>query len=209
MTHDTAYKAPLIGISCLRMGTDGNGITTLVAFSGCCLQCRYCLNPQCHDDVKMWMTPENIMKVLQKDELYFVATRGGVTFGGGEPLLYPRFIRSVLEHGAKRWSVTVETSLNVSPEKLADLLPYIDEYIVDVKDMNPLIYQKYTSMSNERVKNNLRWLISNGKKDNMLIRVPLIKGFNNADAQSRSVEELSSMGLTRFDRFEYKQTKSK
>ncbi len=74
MTHDTAYKAPLIGISCLRMGTDGNGITTLVALGGCRLLCRYCLNPQCHSEVKIWKTLEDVMKVRQKDELYFWAT---------------------------------------------------------------------------------------------------------------------------------------
>ena len=209
MKHDTTYKAPLIGISRLRLGTDGNGITTLVAFSGCHLRCRYCLNSQCHSEVKIWKTPEEVMKVLQKDELYFWTTRGGVTFGGGEPLLHPQFIRSVLEYGAKQWHVTIETSLNVSQESLEVLLPYVDEYIIDVKDMDPLIYQKYTSMDNKLVKNNLRWLIANGKKYNMLMRVPLINGFNNADAQSRSIGELSTMGLTRFDRFEYKRTKYK
>jgi pyruvate formate lyase activating enzyme len=204
MTHGIAYKAPLIGISRLRMGTDGNGITTLVAFGGCRLRCRYCLNPQCHSEVKIWKTPEDVMKVLQKDELYFWATRGGVTFGGGEPLLYPQFIQTVLELGAKQWHVTVETSMNVSQESLEVLLPYVDEYIVDVKDMDPLIYQKYTSRSNKYVKNNLRWLISHGKKDNIFVRVPLIQGYNDANAQDSSIEELSSMGLTRFDRFEYK-----
>ena len=116
------------------------------------------------------------MKVLQKDELYFWATRGGVTFGGGEPLLYPQFIQTVLELGAKQWHVTVETSLNVSQESLEVLLPYVDEYIVDVKDMDPLIYQKYTSWSNKYVKNNLRWLISHGKKRQYLCACSLDSG---------------------------------
>ncbi len=40
-------KASLIAINRLRIGTDGHGITTLVAFHGCPLHCRYCLNPEC------------------------------------------------------------------------------------------------------------------------------------------------------------------
>ena len=36
---------PIIGISRHRLGVDGNGVTTLVAFHGCNLQCKYCLNP--------------------------------------------------------------------------------------------------------------------------------------------------------------------
>ena len=62
-------------------------------------------------------------------------------------------------------------------------------------------------MSNEQVRDNLNLLIAHGKKDHLLVRIPLIKGFNDANAQGRSIEKLSSMGLTRFDKFEYKQTK--
>jgi hypothetical protein len=43
-------REPIIGISRLRMGTDGHGIRTLVAFHGCCLSCKYCLNPKCLGD---------------------------------------------------------------------------------------------------------------------------------------------------------------
>lgn len=82
-------KAPLIGISRLRMGTDGHGVSTLMAFHGCPLICKYCLNPQSlSDEAKVLMkTSEEIMKELLKDELYYLATNGCVTLGGGEPLL--------------------------------------------------------------------------------------------------------------------------
>lgn len=91
------------------MGTDGHGITTLVAFHGCPLKCKYCLNPQClKKDAKILIkTPEEVMEILLKDELYFLATKGGVTFGGGEPLLRAEFIKEVLELGAKQWRVTI------------------------------------------------------------------------------------------------------
>ena len=37
--------ARIIGIARHRLSTDGDGVTTLVAFHGCPLHCRYCLNP--------------------------------------------------------------------------------------------------------------------------------------------------------------------
>lgn len=37
---------PVIGVSRHRLGTDGNGVTTLVAFHGCNLRCKYCLNSE-------------------------------------------------------------------------------------------------------------------------------------------------------------------
>jgi pyruvate formate lyase activating enzyme len=35
---------PLLGVSRLRMGTDGTGVTTLIAGAHCPLRCRWCIN---------------------------------------------------------------------------------------------------------------------------------------------------------------------
>ncbi len=39
-------KAEVSAVSRLRIGIDGEGVTTLVAFMLCPLECRFCLNPQ-------------------------------------------------------------------------------------------------------------------------------------------------------------------
>ena len=201
-------KAPFIGIRRLRIGTDGHGITTLVGFHGCPLQCQYCMNPQCHDEnPRLWKTPDEVMEILKKDELYFRATKGGVTFGGGEPLLWSQFIIAVLEAGAKQWQTNIETSLNVPIENLSILLPYIDEYIIDVKDMDSTIYETYAKKDNQQVKDNLRWLINHIGTDHITVRIPLIPDFNDVEAQERSRMELIAMGITRFDTLTYKTNK--
>ena len=158
------------------MGTDGHGVTTLVAFHGCPLRCKYCLNPQSlTDDAKVMVkTPEEVMQAIRKDELYYLATNGGVTFGGGEPLLRAEFIKELLELGAKQWHITIETSLNVPLQNLVLLFSYIHEYVVDIKDMNPSIYKEYNGRDNELVKSNLRWLVEHGKAENITCRIPLI-----------------------------------
>lgn len=43
-------RVKIIGIARHRLSTDGDGVTTLVAFHGCPLRCRYCLNPQSLDN---------------------------------------------------------------------------------------------------------------------------------------------------------------
>ncbi len=203
-------KAKLIGISRLRFGTDGHGITTLVAFHGCPLRCKYCLNPNSIDPNSKIniLTAEEIMKELRKDELYYIATKGGVTFGGGEPLLNSLFIKEIMEMGAKDWNVTVETSLNVPQHHIVQLLPYIDEYIVDIKDMNPEIYEQYTGKNNNLVKSNLNWLIDNGYAERIICRIPLIPGYNDDTHQEKSKEKLSKIGISRFDLFTYKTDKA-
>ena len=199
------HQTSILGISRLRMGTDGHGVRTLVAFHGCPLRCRYCLNPDSLKDsekVKR-MLPEEVMEEVRKDELYYIATNGGITFGGGEPLLNSQYIKDILELGANKWSVAVETSLNVPRHHLELLLPYIDEYVVDVKDMNTRIYESYTGKSNSQVKENLKWLVEQGMAERILCRIPLIPNYNNASDQEKSKKELSEMGITRFEMFTY------
>ena len=81
--------AVLIGLSRHRINVDGAGITILVAFHGCPLNCKYCLNPQALSPEGVWkrFSPEELFRAVAKDDLYFRATGGGVTFGGGEPLI--------------------------------------------------------------------------------------------------------------------------
>lgn len=198
--------APILGIDRLRMGTDGNGITTLVAFYGCPLKCKYCLNPKCHKNISdiVFSSSLELYDIVSKDELYYHATGGGVTFGGGEPLLYSDFIIDVLKLGANRWNVTIETSLNVPFNKIDILLPHINELIVDIKDINPKIYELYTKSSNIKVINNLKKLSIIGCTKKMKIRIPLISGFNNNIDNQKSISYLESLGYSNFDLFDYK-----
>ena len=101
-------EVPIIGISRHRLGRDGKGVTTLVAFHGCTLHCRYCLNPQClsPDCTCLMMTPDELIDELKIDDLYFQATGGGVCFGGGEPLLRSEFIREFRSLAPKEWRIT-------------------------------------------------------------------------------------------------------
>ena len=198
-------KAAFIGISRLRMNTDGHGITTLVAFHGCPLHCKYCLNPQCLNPSSklLELSSDEVMHILKKDELYFFSTKGGVTFGGGEPLLNVNFMKELFGLGANKWHTTIETSLNVPQSKLEIVVPYIDEYIVDIKDINPIIYKDYTGKNNDTVIRNLKWLIEQGKKENIICRIPLIPQFNSVVNQKESIDFLKQIGISRFNVFDY------
>lgn len=198
-------KAPLIAIERYRMGTDGAGLTTLVAFHGCPLSCRYCLNPQCLSADGVWqaMTPEAVCEQVATDHLYFLATGGGVTFGGGEPCLRSGFIRAFCQLADPQWNIRLETSLNVPRRHLLALQPFVRQYIVDVKDMNPVIYRSYTGRSNRLVRGNLRWLAAQGLAHRVVVRLPLIPGYNTeADVQT-SRRQLEAMGFAHFDEFVY------
>lgn len=197
---------PVIGIERHRLLTDGRGVTTLVAFHGCPLHCKYCLNPHClKDDICCkWYDCELLYDEVKIDELYFIATCGGITFGGGEPCLQSEFIRDFRKLCGNGWRITVETSLNVPLKHLELLLPVVDHYVIDIKDMNNEIYRRYTGKDNRQVIDNLEWLINRGKADFITVRVPLIPSYNSESDIEDSLRQLRLFGLSDFDLFTYR-----
>ena len=140
---------------------------------------------------------------MKIDDIYFRATNGGVTFGGGEPALQSAFIEAFRAICGRDWRITLETSLNVSEEHIRRLIPIVDDYIIDIKYFDDRIYYSYTGAHNALVKSNLRLLIRHGLKDRITVRIPLIKGYNTHNDNAFSQRMLRKMGLTKFDRFEY------
>lgn len=199
------HEAPLIGICRHRLTVDGAGVTTLVAFHGCPLHCKYCLNSQCLSPDGVWrvMTAADIMAKLQKDDLYFRATGGGVCFGGGEPLLRSDMLVELSRQMPHEWAVTIETSLNVPLQRVEAVAPFVSQWIIDIKDMNPDIYQSYTGIGNLRVRENLLWLAAHVDKERVLIRLPLIPQYNTPTDVADSRRQLEALGFTHFDEFEY------
>ena len=197
-------SARIFGISRHRLTTDGEGVTTLVAFTGCPLRCKYCLNKQSWEPEKGRLyTPELLFEEVKIDQLYFLATHGGITFGGGEPLLQLPFIQAFRNLCGRQWQIVVETSLHVPLAMVQTIDPIVNGYIVDIKDMNPEIYEAYTGKANNIVLENLRWLLQNGDPDRIKVRIPHIPDFNSDDDVERSKEQLAAMGVENFDIFQY------
>ena len=197
-------SAGIFGIGRHRLTTDGEGITTLVAFSGCSLRCKYCLNKASWDLAKgRDYTPEMLFEEVKIDQLYFLATKGGITFGGGEPLLQVEFIKEFRGLCGSQWQIVAETSLNVPFENVKTLDAVLDGYIVDIKDMNPEIYKAYTGKDYALVISNLLWLLQHGDPNRIVVRVPHIPDFNTDEDVERSKERLEKMGVTNIDEFQY------
>lgn len=198
-------EAPFIGIVRHRIQTDGKGVSTLAAFHGCPLHCRYCLNPQCQrEGVWRIFTPESLYEEVKIDQLYFLATGGGITFGGGEPSMYPDFIVRFREICGPEWNLTLETSLNVPADNIRRLSSVVNQFIIDIKETNNEIYRHYTGLSNRRALDNLQELLQEGRGDDLIVRLPLIKDFNTQEDIERSAEKLRAMGVEHFDFFTYR-----
>lgn len=94
-----SIKAPIFAISRLRTGTDGSGITILVTFMGCPLQCKYCLNKKCHEPIYesdgktlrkgiMLLTPQELYDLVKIDNIYIFRVLEAVSVLAVASLLY-------------------------------------------------------------------------------------------------------------------------
>ena len=199
-------SAPIIGLGRHRLSVDGKGVTTLVAFHGCTLHCHYCLNSSCLMPGGVWreVTTEELLEEVRIDNLYFVATGGGITFGGGEPCLRSLFIEEFAGMMPQEWNITIETCLNVERQHVERLLPIVSQWIIDVKDMNREIYRAYTGKSNKRTIDNLRWLLRHeGMAERIILRLPHIPEYNTNENVKQSRRLLKDMGIKTFDEFDY------
>lgn len=204
MKNNEKQKAEIIGINRHRMGTDGKGISTLITFYGCPLNCKYCLNPQCKSESTpcTYIEPNDLVNLLMVDDIYFKSTVGGIVFGGGEPLLNAEYIKEVCDLVPLQWKIRIETSLNVKWDKIELLLPYIDQWIIDIKDSNTEIYKNYTDVDNLKVYDNVLRLSHKTGKEKLLIRIPKIPNYNTEKDIQESVKLYSNLG--NIDVFKYR-----
>ena len=198
-------KLPVWAIARLRMATDGTGVTTLVTAAGCPLRCKYCINPHSWNGAAKTelLTAEALYGRVKIDDLYFQATNGGVTFGGGEPLQYAPFLPEFRALCGDKWRLYAETSLNVSEENVRVAAEALDGFIVDIKDTDPAIYRNYTGCENERVMRNLSFILEKLGPERITVRIPLIPEYNTEDDVRSSAALLTKMGFTKLDIFPY------
>ncbi len=198
---------PVFSIERHRLVTDGQGVTTLVGAYGCPLQCRYCINPHAWDpstlDKCVRLTPEQLYDKVKIDNLYFLATGGGVTFGGGESLLHAPFIAAFRQVCGPGWHLAAETSLHVPSRNLEQALDVVDEFIVDIKDMDGAVYESYTGQPQAPMEENLLRLAAALPSERVQIRIPHIPDYNTKEHIRISQEKLKRLGFTRLEVFNY------
>lgn len=199
-------KLPVIGLRRLRIAVDGDGVRTLIGLAGCPLRCRYCLNPHAWngETQPMYLSPEELYEKVKIDNLYFRTTGGGLTLGGGEPLLHMPAIARLAEICPDEWSMWAETSLQVDRETVIQAANVFDHFLVDLKTADPEIYRAYTGGTLDRVLENVKLLLDLVGPDRITLRIPQIPDFATEDDCKASEEIVRAMGITDIDRLIYR-----
>jgi pyruvate formate lyase activating enzyme len=175
---------------------DGYGIRTIVFLKGCALRCRWCCNPESQGyDIETMLvqgketiigqdiTVAEVMETVEKDRTYYQRSGGGMTLSGGECLCQPAFSRDLLRGSKERGISTAIESMGFGPyESIEAMLPYLDQYLLDIKHMDCGKHREYTGKSNKAMLENAYRIAVSGAVE-LSIRIPVIPGFNDTEKE--------------------------
>ncbi len=185
---------------------DGRGIRTIVFLKGCILRCRWCCNPESQSyEVQEMKTPDGkiktmgkdvtvreVMETVDKDMRYYYRSGGGLTLSGGESLLQPEFARDLFRAAKDRgYSTALESMAGVKYESIEMVLPYLDQYLMDIKHTDPAKHREFTGKENTLMLENAKKIASSGQTE-LIIRTPVVPGFNDAPEEIRCIARFAS-----------------
>lgn len=161
-----------------------------------CNNCGYCVKVCPVNAKKLVGTIYNIdelIKRVEEDRIIYRNSGGGVTVGGGEPVLQYKFVAEFLKE-CRRLNINtaIETSGFTKWEQLEEVLNHTDYLYFDLKHLNPDTHKKLTGQTNELILQNA--LKANKKKTSMVIRIPIIPNYNdNKDNIRETARFVASM----------------
>ena len=132
---------------------DGPGIRFVIFMQGCSLQCKYCQNRDTWEiNAGNQYSAEELLNKILKYKNYFLASGGGVTVSGGEPLLQCKFLIELFTLLKKENIHTaIDTSGNVDlTDDMKKLIDLTDLFLLDIKCINDEICKKLTGVSNKK-----------------------------------------------------------
>ena len=161
---------------------DGPGIRYIIFLQGCHLKCKYCQNRDTWDANlgNLYSIPDLMDKILHYKN-YFIASGGGVTVSGGEPLLQVNFVIELFKELKKH---NIHTALDTSGMfKLTDKIKQAIEltyiFLLDIKTIKDDICKDITGFSNKLEIEFAKYLSDNDKE--IWIRQVLIPGITDKE----------------------------
>jgi pyruvate formate lyase activating enzyme len=143
-----------------------------------------------------WYTVDDLLRLFNRDRNYW-GPEGGITVSGGEPLVQQEFVLKLLELCNQAYiSACVETNAYMPRSSLQSVLPFVQWLLIDIKHMDSARHAEGTGVPNEIILDNIRWLPSSGWPGRMIIRVPIIAGYNDTVENAKATADfLIEIGL--------------
>ncbi len=160
--------------------TDGPGIRCVIFLAKCPLRCIYCHNPETFIPSEYHEMSFVKLKRMYKSMRTYLNNGGGLTFSGGEPLLWAKQILEFKKFMNDDIDICLETSGNVDNEYVDELVKNLNSICCDIKFITEEEYIKYTNGSLKKVIAFLKKVDNNPKlAENCVIREVVVPTIND------------------------------
>lgn len=132
---------------------------------------------------------DSVMQTVLRDKPFYDESGGGITLSGGEPLAQYDFSLALLKEAKRAGLHTAIETCGFSPRDLAELAPYVDLWLFDIKLLSDDLHRQYTGVSNERILHNLRRLEELNAA--VILRCPIIPQVNMREAHIDALAALA------------------
>lgn len=166
-----------------------------------CNGCGECVRA-CPNDARKavgrLMTVDEVMHHVLRDVKFYENSGGGITLSGGEPTFQPDFALALLKRSKEMGLHTAIETCGYAPwATMERLVEFVDLFLFDIKHLMPERHEEGTGRNNDLILSNARRIAAIKP---MMIRVPLIPGFNDAVEEIRATArfcraELGSVDL--------------
>ena len=149
---------------------------------------------------KRYNTEELLDEVL-RDRAFYEKSNGGVTFGGGEPMLQVDFLEDVLPKLKEiNIHVAIDTCGAVPWKYFERIIDHVDLFLFDLKLLDEKKFREYTRGDIGLVTDNARQISS--RKIPMWVRTPIIPGYTDDEENIRSISEFIVRNLPTAQRYD-------
>jgi len=150
-------------------------------------------------------TVSEVLERVEQDSIFYSRSGGGLTLSGGEPMQQPRFALAILQEARRRRiNTAMETSGFCALEDLLEACQFLNFLLFDIKVMDPDIHREATGVSNRRILSNLKSVREACPKLPILVRTPIIPGFNDhPDAIRAILDFITDFGNLHYEMLPY------
>ncbi|GAA0180226.1 [formate-C-acetyltransferase]-activating enzyme [Clostridium sediminicola] len=142
-----------------------------------------------------FMTVNDVIKEVLKDELFYRTSKGGVTLSGGEVLAQPLFALELLKELKKlNIHTAIETCGQCKVEDFLNIAEYTDLILYDLKIMDSTKAEKFLGANLNTILNNFKAVVSKGYR--VIPRMPIIPGYTmNKENITKSIKFLKELKI--------------
>ncbi|MFX0023252.1 MAG: glycyl-radical enzyme activating protein [Candidatus Hermodarchaeota archaeon] len=139
-----------------------------------------------------WWELEDLFYEVNKDKIYYLESKGGITVSGGEPTVQHEFVLEFLRKCKENGISTALDTCGYASRKIYEkLLPFVDLLLLDIKEIDNKKHKEFTGVANDLILENAVWFSNliekNDKK--MWIRTPIIPNFTGTDDNIKGIGE--------------------